>query len=536
MKTLFSISLSTLLIVSCALLVESFDDKDFEIIQMNEKPLSLVFSHNLNGETHPCGCRHFPLGGLPQVAGQMEKIKKKNNMLYVDTGDAFFPATFVPESLKLSQTFAANNLAQALDDMGLKYFVPGDQDFAAGVEFLKEISEKHRFHFLTTNLKSPTTFKHKKWAMVKNGPFRVYLLGVVSPNVLKPEFQKLFLPLNASLEMGINLVKKNGYDPKNKLHRLILLSHSGINTDEKLAKSFPELDWIIGAHSQSFLRYSRDIGKVKIAQVLSRNHYLGEVSFDAKDTYQVHEIRDELKDHLKPNPWLAFLDAHKEQMKKFQTQEQSIMTASTDDQYQKKYITALSCVECHNDQGEHWKKTPHALAYATLLNANEYKNLNCIKCHSIGMGEEKGFNNANDIVIIDEEVKNKKLMQQKFLSAYKKLVAPIESSRELSSEKTKEYTEAILQLEINHQVVHNFSGVQCMHCHGMNVEHPFEDEEMRKLSKINHFSLKNKCLDCHDADQSPSWYTKNENGLPEKPNWKVIDKYYQAFSCPKSSN
>ena len=31
--------------------------------------IKIVFSHNINGETHPCGCRKFPLGGLPQIAG-----------------------------------------------------------------------------------------------------------------------------------------------------------------------------------------------------------------------------------------------------------------------------------------------------------------------------------------------------------------------------------------------------------------------------------------------------------------------------------
>ena len=73
-----------------------------------------------------------------------------------------------------------------------------------------------------------------------------------------------------------------------------------------------------------------------------------------------------------------------------------------------------------------------------------------------------------------------------------------------------------------------------MHCHGMDVEHPFEEESIRKQYKLNHASLKNKCLGCHDPDQSPGWYSKNENGLPDKPDWKVIDKYYQKFSCPKS--
>jgi hypothetical protein len=371
--------------------------------------------------------------------------------------------------------------------------------------------------------------------MVKNGQQRIFLLGFVNPEVINIKDRLKFLPVFASLESGINTLKKNGYDENNKNHRLIVLSHSGISFDEKIAKRFKGIDWIVGAHTQSFFRFSKDIGKVKIGQVLSRNHYLGEISFGNEDKYTVHEIRDELKDVLKPNEFLSFIDAHKAKMKEFQIKEQAMMSqVHSGETVQKKYITALSCIECHNDQGEHWKKTPHALAYATLLNANEYKNLNCIKCHSIGLGVDEGFNNAEDIFIVDEEVENKKAVQQKFLAAYKKLVKPIESSRALSSEKTASYTEKILELERKHQITHNFSGVQCMHCHGMDVEHPFEEESKRNLVKINPTSLKNKCLGCHDPDQSPNWYTKNDRGLPEKPNWKVIDKYYKRFSCPKS--
>ena len=59
--------------------------------------LALVFSHNISGETHPCGCRNFPLGGLPQVAGLFSSLSKNAEVFYVDTGDTFFPSSVILE-------------------------------------------------------------------------------------------------------------------------------------------------------------------------------------------------------------------------------------------------------------------------------------------------------------------------------------------------------------------------------------------------------------------------------------------------------
>ena len=435
MKTFYTCCAILIFFTSCSFVMDSYQDNNHEVMQFPDRPLSIVFSHNINGETHPCGCRHFPLGGLPQVAGQMEKIRKKNNLIYVDTGDTFFPSSTLPKSVELSLKFAANNLAKGMDKIGLKYYVPGDQDLAAGWDFLVDLSNNYKFSFLLSNLKDDTKLKHKKWAVVKNGKQKYYFLGILHPDLLKSNHKSYFEPVEKGIASGLELIKANGFDEKNNFHHLIVLSHSGIGYDESLAKKFQMIDWIIGAHSQSFFRFSREVGNVQIGQVLSRNHYLGEISFSEKEKYIVHEIRDELKDILKPNEFLSFIDSHKEKMKELQSKEQSMLSSvhNGENQVKSKFITALSCIECHSDQGNHWKKTPHALAYATLINANEYKNLNCIKCHSYGMGEESGFETSEDIFVVDESVKDKKETKQKFLNAYKKLVEPIESSRKLNS-------------------------------------------------------------------------------------------------------
>src|SRR6218665_3531436 len=99
-----------LVLASCSYFIDTVD-KGHVTKAPVEKKLSLVFSHNISGETHPCGCRNFPLGGLPQVAGLFADISKDSEIVYVDTGDTFFPSSVVPVTMKDSLTFAGENLA-----------------------------------------------------------------------------------------------------------------------------------------------------------------------------------------------------------------------------------------------------------------------------------------------------------------------------------------------------------------------------------------------------------------------------------------
>ncbi len=93
MKRLF-LAAALIVVSSCSYYIAKVDEKHVTKASV-EKKFSLLFSHNISGETHPCGCRNFPLGGLPQVAGLFADIQKESDILYVDTGDTFFPSSVV---------------------------------------------------------------------------------------------------------------------------------------------------------------------------------------------------------------------------------------------------------------------------------------------------------------------------------------------------------------------------------------------------------------------------------------------------------
>lgn len=519
------IVLTTLLLSGCTQFVQQTDEKYYEQIDNKSKSefLNIAFSHNINGETHPCGCRNHPLGGIPQVAGAQQELKEKGPLLYVDTGDAFFPSPKVPKFIEKSIKYTAKKIAESFDTMGLNYFVPGDQDFALGQDFLVEIAKTHKFEFILSNASNHNKIKHKKFALVKFGNQQILLLGVVSPRLLPHHSRNLFISSTKGIENVLNFVDDKVGDISDMT--IILLSHSGLDPDKALAQKFKNIDWIIGAHSQSFLRYSTDVNKTKIVQVLSRNHYLGHIKLPAnskaKAEYKIIEIRDDKKDKLKPNKYLSWLDAYKKELEIIQIKEQEELSGVSSSEVTPT-PTAKSCLECHTPQTKFWQGTAHSLAYVTLEKANAENNPSCVGCHSLNYKKIDGFTHTKGIVKVSK--KNNKKYWNEWSKTFKKVKSP----RAMTPKARKKESQKWFKLDAKHQVQHNYANVQCLNCHTKSKDHPFEMDETKKTKNMSKM-----CIKCHTADQSPEWYYKDNKGIATSLNKKYFSKQLKKVACPK---
>ncbi|MBK24474.1 MAG: hypothetical protein CME70_10805 [Halobacteriovorax sp.] len=511
----------------------------YDSIEVKKDKLHLIFSHNINGETHPCGCRHFPLGGLPQVAGKLNELKSSGEVYLLDTGDLLFPSPNLPPTMKDSFTFGAKNLSDGMDKLGLKYFVPGDQDLALGIDFLKVLLKGSQYKLLVSNLVNPNLLPHKRIVIFEKGKSKVFMIGMVDPSITTSKMSGHFTAPSLAMPVLLEELKKIGFDQKNKKHRLVLLSHSGMPNDQNLVKKFPQIDWVLGAHTQSFTKIPYEEGTTKLAQVLSRNHYLGEVQVElneekSKDTWVLHEIRDELKEKLSPNPFEAFINNHKDEMKKIQIQEQS--TQGLGDNAGVKLNTAASCIECHQPQVDFWHDTSHSIAYATLINDNEEKNLTCIGCHSVGFQSNNGFMIPDELIVLDKEDKKEeqlKKIKEKYWAEVSEAFKDVGSIRKLPVKRIRKLSKDWLKRDERNNVTHNFANVQCLNCHDtLHQEHPFaippEISEQAKYEK-----MKENCLNCHIPDRSPEWYETLENGKAGRPKEEYVRQKIKELSCPK---
>jgi len=55
------------------------------------------------------------------------------------------------------------------------------------------------------------------------------------------------------------------------------------------------------------------------------------------------------------------------------------------------HVGADACRECHREQHEQWRRTPHAGAMAVLLKAGRGGDPACLPCHTTGFGQRRGF-------------------------------------------------------------------------------------------------------------------------------------------------
>lgn len=548
MKKAILLTLFILLINSCSIFME---EETFVVHNFDSNNLSIMFSGNINGETHPCGCRHFPLGGLQNVAGLVHKVKKGADVLLIDAGDTFFPSNTMPKTLEKSLKFTAKNLAKGMSDLGVRYIVPGDQDFSAGVKFLNQLAIDNQFEFLLSNLRSEKALSHRKMVLISKGPHKIFMLGFVSPSTLRPQHKHLFNDVGQSMKTVMKDVEEAGYEKENPFHRLIVVSHSGIDDDRELAKKYPQINWLIGSHTQSFTKDPFTEGKTNLVQVLSRNHYIGEVKINFqetkdKDGFMLNEIREELVKELEPNPFLDFINAHKTDLEKIQMEEQMAMSVSSGPI--SSYPPPSSCIECHVQQGEKWKSTAHSLAYLTLVKEKASNNMDCLKCHTLGANNPRGFQRSVDVVQFEKghvhngegfhnhgnlELKKEDLEKnsKNYWNSVLKSKAMQKSIRTMSSKKVLKEKNKWMKLDEKHHVKAQFSNVQCLNCHDKVEDHPFTS--IKPLSKEESVAkIKQRCFECHNRDQDPDLYEmdKKTNSFVVKRD--LFQKRYDMIKCP----
>jgi nitrate reductase cytochrome c-type subunit len=507
---------------ACQKITQNLEGSNYQQVininhSQNSAEVKLIFSHNINGETNPCGCRKFPLGGLPQIFGLIQDEKTSGPILLVDSGDTFFPSSQIPKTMEKSLSFIAQQIASAMSQMGYLLMVPGDQDFALGADFLSEIAAQNSFKFLMTNAASTTRIPHVKSFLVKSKDKNIYFLGVTAPSVMQPQHKIFFTDPMLALESEL----KNIQNQKSEQDLIILISHSGMELDQKYAQAFPAINWIIGAHTMNFNATPVTEGETKITQVLSRNHYLGKITIlfgaDQNLKYSLLESREETQELINPNPMKKWLEEHKQKLMQIQQEEQKLMITSSGEV--QLIATAQSCLECHAKQTEFWQKTPHSIAYATLYNNNAHLNSQCIECHSVGFQKENGFQRPMDIAYYD----NKPIDHSQYMQDLGKLFANIKSVREASPTQIKTINTQWMKLDKKHKVQHNFANVQCLNCHDQAAGHPFAVEEIKTEN------FQNKCIQCHTIDQSPDWYVKNSNSIDQN----KFKQNLKKVACPK---
>ena len=148
-------------------------------------------------------------------------------------------------------------------------------------EALDHLYDKASFRVILANLYKEN-MERPSWCL----PHHIYKtekgtkIGVIG---ITAYFQKLYELLGWRLTDPIQALEEQIKELRDKVDRIILLSHLGINDDEKIAKTYPEVDIILGAHTHHVFHEGKKLNQCLQGAAGKYGYYVGHIELEVDD-------------------------------------------------------------------------------------------------------------------------------------------------------------------------------------------------------------------------------------------------------------
>jgi hypothetical protein len=268
----------------------------------------------------------------------------------------------------------------------------------------------------------------------------------------------------------------------------VLLAHATLDEASALARAVPGFDVVLtsgGGGEPEFEPTRVNDGKTWLIQSGVKGMYAGVVGFFEGGDPQLRYERIALTDRFADSPAMRRqMAAYQDQLKNAGLEGLGIEPVPFPDG--RKFVGSQACADCHTTAYAIWEKTPHAHATDSIVQPTERSDIarhfdpECLSCHVTGWNAQNYYPS---------------------LSGY------------LSLEETPEMKQQ-----------------GCENCHGPGATHVAVENgdveaterqiaEIREVMKLPLASAKQKCLECHDLDNSPDFH--QEGAFEEY--WKQIE-------------
>ena len=249
----------------------------------------IIFTGSANGVYQNCLCPEKPLGGLERRAQLIADIKARHpDALLLDSGDNFID--YMAAEVK-------DVIAESMAFIGYDLVALGDQDIVYGVSEYLELPE------VTKTFGEPVT--------ITKGALTYSILPLIHPRVTRFYEQEPFAPFD--LDGWEEQIEGWLAIPMPRETVRILLSHAGFDTDREIARRFPEIDLIVGGHSQTVLKKVAEEDDVQIVNIGGNAGYVGELEIQMRRgklrirEYTLHPMTLSLPSHPRV---LQIIDQH----------------------------------------------------------------------------------------------------------------------------------------------------------------------------------------------------------------------------------
>ena len=232
-------------------------------------------------------------GGMARVMTAIEDAKARHdNWLLVDAGDQFQGTLFF-------QFYGGDVQAEMMNLAGYDAMAVGNHEFNNGPEGLARFVEQVGFPVLMSNadIASEPALSDviQSSVVLEKAGERIGLIGVTpvsNPELSSPGPNITFTDPSPAIQAEVDRLTAEGVD------KIILLSHSGYQTDLVIAINTEGVDLIVGGHSNTLLGdmegaagpYPTMTNGVPIVTAFAYGKYLGEVELTFDDDGNVTEV------------------------------------------------------------------------------------------------------------------------------------------------------------------------------------------------------------------------------------------------------
>jgi len=204
--------------------------------------LLIFYSNDVQGETEPCGCQVNQLGGLSKKGFQFNKIATDAAKPYLklDAGNLLFKDSAINPNQEEQEKMAARAIVEAYDLSGYQAVAVGSRDLSAGLDFLRTVSTKGKFAWLSANLVETSTRKPIVTPSISLpvGAIKALVIGLTGPASLPTMDNATILPWDQVLPSLLE-------EAASKADMVILLSNLPVEENQRIALAYSSIHLII---------------------------------------------------------------------------------------------------------------------------------------------------------------------------------------------------------------------------------------------------------------------------------------------------
>ncbi len=476
-----------------------------------------VFYNNDNfAYLETCGCRVSPIGGVDRRWNAM-KAYPDDSRIFLDAGNLLFKAQRATEFLAPQWYEQAVGVVDAYNLLGADAVEVGVNEFALGLDKFRELANRAKFPFISANIlekDSKKLFLRDSVILHRQGK-KIGVFGLFGKDLPLPSTLEAQDPLPVAKRM-VEKLRREGAE------MVIALTHQGYDADVQLAQKVSGIDLIVGGQSQSLLQKPDTEGKTLIVQLSNQGQMLGMVEYDAatltRTDFVVAELGGEFSQGPKDlaNPMKSLVAVTNLRIQEANRGlDEKIWAEKFPEEIS--FETSITCRNCHEKQAAFHDGKAHSAAFLTLMSAKKERNLDCVKCHSVGFGMPGGFQAIADAF---RDAAGKPVPLEKVRKLAGLNFPPPGVSYRADGARARadvEHWNASLQKA---GVRKSFVSVQCENCHGAMPGHPFAGPHPGKVTV-------QACTQCHTPEQAPGWYKNGKLDL-EKAQAAIA-----AMKCPR---